>query len=413
MRLLWVKAGKILPVDTGGRIRSYHILRSLAAQEEVAFLSYYGGLHDPDYEAKLQANIPGALVMHTAAPDTTPLEQALDYLRRLPQLAPYAVSKFTDLRVRKVIADWFSQDRFDVAVCDFLSASLNFPESLSKPTVLFQHNVESSLWRRMASTETNLAKRLLFKIESAKMERYERNALKRFHRVIAVSETDRQQMLAMQPGCEITVVPTGVDCREFTGAPPASGTPPRIIFIGSMDWEPNIDSVAFFCRDIWPSIRTQFPDAIFEIVGRNPHAKVRALASDSIRVTGTVPSINSYLKDATVVVVPLRIGGGTRLKIFEAMAMGKAVVSTSIGAEGLDVSSGRNIILADDPQRFAEAVLLLLRDPALRRKYEEAAAQLAAEYDWPKIAQSFLAVLQKAASAQKKNLTPDSVPAHS
>jgi glycosyltransferase involved in cell wall biosynthesis len=181
-----------------------------------------------------------------------------------------------------------------------------------------------------------------------------------------------------------------------------------------MDWEPNIDAVIFFARDIWPSVQARFPDAVFEIVGRNPDSKVRGLASPSIKVSGTVPSIVPHVKDATVVVVPLRIGGGTRLKIFEAMAMGKAVVSTSIGAEGLDVTSGKNLILADDARTFADAVLLLLCDPAVRRRYEEAAAQQASKYDWPQIAQRFLAVLQKAASAHESpQATSDSTPIHS
>jgi glycosyltransferase involved in cell wall biosynthesis len=414
MKLLWVKAGKILPVDTGGRIRSYHILRSLAVREQVTFISYYGGKRDVEYEATLKDKIPGAVTIYTAAPDTTALERQVDYLRRLPQSAPYAVSKFTHQLAQKAVASWFSDQGGEVAVCDFLSASLNFPERLSKPTVLFQHNVESSLWRRLATTEGNPVKKILYKIEAGKMERYERRALKRFQHVIAVSEVDRQQMLAMHSGCPITVVPTGVDCAEFSVAPPASIKPPRIVFIGSMDWEPNIDAVIFFARDIWPSVQARFPDAVFEIVGRNPDPKVRGLASPSIKVSGTVPSIVPHVKDATVVVVPLRIGGGTRLKIFEAMAMGKAVVSTSIGAEGLDVTSGRNLVLADDARTFADAVLLVLCDPALRRRYEEAAAQQASKYDWPQIAQRFLAVLQQAASAHESpQATSDSTPIHS
>jgi hypothetical protein len=145
MKLLWVKAGKILPVDTGGRIRSYHILRSLAVREEVTFISYYGGKRDVEYEATLKDKIPGAVTIYTAAPDTTALERQVDYLRRLPQSAPYAVSKFTHPLAQKAVASWFSDQGGEVAVCDFLSASLNFPERLSKPTVLFQHNGELSL----------------------------------------------------------------------------------------------------------------------------------------------------------------------------------------------------------------------------------------------------------------------------
>jgi sugar transferase (PEP-CTERM/EpsH1 system associated) len=399
VRILWVKAGKLLPVDTGGKIRSYNILRFLARDHEVTLLSYYGGRHDPEYERALSKELTGAEVIHTATRDGTALEQGLDYLCRLPQAAPFAVSKFTHPKVQTAVAARLSEGRFEAAVCDFLSASLNFPLEPRTPTVLFQHNVESSLWQRLASTESNLLKRLIYKIESAKMTRYEQAALRRFQHVVAVSGRDRQQMLDMDPSCEITVVPTGVDTAKFSVAPPSQTPPARIVFTGSMDWEPNIDAVEYFCREIWPRVHGQRPKAVFQIVGRDPHPKVRRLASLSIEVTGTVISVADYLRDATVVVVPLRIGGGTRLKIFEAMAMGKALVSTSIGAEGLEVQSGRDLILADDAPSFAQAVLLLLEDAQLRRQYEEAAVRLASQYDWSRIVQQFAEVLSRTVRA--------------
>jgi glycosyltransferase involved in cell wall biosynthesis len=293
------------------------------------------------------------------------------------------------------VASSLREKKFDVAVCDFLSASLNFPETLATPTILFQHNVESALWQRMASTEANPVKRLAYQIEARKMARYERDSLNKFQHVIAVSDHDRQQMLEMDPACAISVVPTGVDTQKYAVAPPATANPPRIIFTGSMDWEPNIDAVAYFCQDIWARVHAEFPAAVFQIVGRNPHSRVKQLASDLVQVTGTVPSVADYLRDATLVVVPLRSGGGTRLKIFEAMAMGKALISTSIGAEGLDVKNGSDLILADDAAAFADAIILLLRDASLRRQYEQAAAKLAARYDWSNIVQRFAEVLQE------------------
>ena len=395
MRILWVKAGKLLPVDTGGKIRSYNILRHLARDHDVTLLSYYGGQRDVAYESEIQRELPGAHTIYTAALDGTALAQSLDYVRRVFRSAPFAVSKFTHPEVQRVVATWLREKKFDVAVCDFLSASLNFPSVLGTPTVLFQHNAESALWRRMAATESSAARRLAYQIEATKMARYERRTLPKFHHVIAVSEHDRQQMLAMYPECAISVVPTGVDTQQYAVAPPATADPPRIIFTGSMDWEPNIDAIVYFCQEVFPRVRAEFPSALFQIVGRNPHTRVKQLTCDSIKVTGTVPSVAEYLRDATLVVVPLRIGGGTRLKIFEAMAMGKAVISTSIGAEGLDVQSGRDLILADDTTAFAEAIVLLLRDAAMRRQYEQAATKLAAQYDWSNIVQRFAEVLQQ------------------
>jgi glycosyltransferase involved in cell wall biosynthesis len=401
MKILWVKAGKLLPVDTGGKIRSYNLLRQLAARHEVVLLSYYGGARDEAYEAEIGRHLPGAHTIHTAAPDSTTFERALDYLRRVRRPEPYAVTKFTDPAVRRTVADWLGERRFDVAVCDFLSASLNFPRTLATPSVLFQHNVESALWRRQARHEPNPLKRAVFKIEAGKMLRYERAAVRRFHHVIAVSEHDREQMSSWAEGHRISVVPTGVDLRTYraTAEEASVETPggPLVLFLGSMDWEANVDGVDYFCREVWPRVLAEVPGARFRIVGRNPQARVLKLASDSVEVTGTVPSVVEHLREAAVFVVPLRVGGGTRLKIFEAMAAGKAVVSTTVGAEGLDVSHGRDILLADDAETFAESVVALLKDEAARRRLELAASELAARYDWPVVARGFEETLARVA----------------
>jgi len=204
-------------------------------------------------------------------------------------------------------------------------------------------------------------------------------------------------------GDRITVVPTGVDLAQYRPAakqPDASA--PLITFVGAMDWEPNVDGVEYFCSEVWPAIKAEVPQARFRIVGRNPDRRVQKWASDSIEVTGRVPSVVEHLQESAVVIVPLRIGGGTRLKIYEAMATAKAVVSTTIGAEGLDVHHGRDIMLADDPRAFAQAVIMLLRDSDLRRRYEQAAAETAARYDWPAIGERFSEVLQSV--AEKKSV---------
>lgn len=402
VRILWVKAGKLLPVDTGGKIRSYNILRHLARNHGVTLLSYYSGQRDFAYEAEIERELPGAQTVYTANRDGARVAQVLQYLGHLFQSVPFAVSKFTHADVQRAVAARLDENQFDVAVCDFLSASQNFPENLTTPTVLFQHNVETVLWQRMASTESNPVKRFAYQLEARKMSHYERNVLGKFHHVIAVSEHDRQHMLAMYPACAISVVPTGVDTQKYGPAPPASANPPRIVFTGSMDWEPNIDAVGYFVQEVFPSVCAEFPSAVFQIVGRNPPSRVKQLASRSVVITGTVPSVAEYLREATVVVVPLRIGGGTRLKIFEAMAMGKAVVSTSIGAEGLEVKTGRDLILADDATSFVHAITLLLRDSALRRRYEEAAAKLASQYDWSNIEQRFAEILREVSRGTAK-----------
>jgi glycosyltransferase involved in cell wall biosynthesis len=160
-----------------------------------------------------------------------------------------------------------------------------------------------------------------------------------------------------------------------------------------MDWEANVDAAIYFCEKIWPRVLSSVPGAKFRIVGRDPHPNIRKLASGSVEVTGTVPSVVGYLKTAAVVVVPLRIGGGTRLKIYEAMAMGKVIVSTPIGAEGLDVHHGKDIVLSEEPEDFARQIVTLLDDVAARAQLGRAAIKTASQYDWSVIADRFEKVL--------------------
>jgi glycosyltransferase involved in cell wall biosynthesis len=394
VRILWVKADKLLPVHNGGNIRSYHMLRQLALRHEVTLFSYYGGAIDAEYEAALGREFPGAVGFCTKKQPLAGLMRGADYIFHLSTPAPYAISRFASLQVQEKLAAWFRENRFDAAICDFLDAAVNFPTSPVVPSFLFQHNVESEIWRRHAETELNPIKKYLYRVEFAKMLHYEQTMVRQFHHVIAVSEHDRQLMGAWADQSRISVVPTGVDLREYRPAAAPQEVGLLVVFVGAMDWEPNIDAVEYFCQTIWPSIQAQVPDSRFRIVGRNPGGRVQRLASGSVEVTGSVPRVLDHLREAAVVVVPLRIGGGTRLKIYEAMAAGKAVVSTSIGAEGLDVHHGTDVMLADDADGFAGATITLLHDRELRRRYESAAARLATRYDWSAIGERFAEILE-------------------
>lgn len=393
MKILWVKANKILPVHSGGDLRSFNILRQLAARNNVIFFSYYDGPVDAEYENTLRQQLPSAVCVSTGREQNSLASRGFDYLWRLPNAAPYAVSRFASAKVRERLEACLSQTRPDVAVCDFLDAAVNFPEQMDVPSVLFQHNVESEIWRRHASNGATGVKKLLYRMEFSKMLRYERHALARFDHVIAVSEHDKKLMSAWTRPERITVVPTGVDTEQF--CPDKSvREKPLVVFVGAMDWEPNVDAVKYFCAEIWPQVLAKVPEARFRIVGRNPQRRVKGLENSSVEVTGRVPSVIEHLREAAVVVVPLRIGGGTRIKIYEAMATGKAVVSTTVGAEGLDVHHGKDIVLSDEPKEFAESVARLMQDEQARSQVGKAAASLAAKYGWPVIGTKFGEILQ-------------------
>jgi glycosyltransferase involved in cell wall biosynthesis len=234
-------------------------------------------------------------------------------------------------------------------------------------TLLFEHNVEAQIFDRHAQTDRSAARRWYMSLQAAKMRRFEAQAGRAFNAVISVSETDRRVFEEAYGWNNVRTIDTGVDVNYFR---PVSGAEhgDRVVFIGSLDWLPNEEGLEFFVREIWPEIQRQRPAARFQIVGRNPSAAVGRLAATSgVELVGPVPDVRPYVAAASAVVVPLRIGGGTRIKIFEAMAMGKAVVSTTLGAEGLPVTSGENVVLADAPADFAASVVELLADGARRQ----------------------------------------------
>lgn len=406
MKILWVKANKILPVHSGGDLRSFNIVRQLATQHEVIFFSYYDGPADREYETKLQQELPGAICVSTGKEHGSVAARGLDYVLRLPNAAPYAVSRFASLKVQERLKSCVSQQMPDVAVCDFLDAAINFPENKQVPSVLFQHNVESEIWRRHASNGSSAIQKLIYRMEFSKMLRYEQQALAGFDHVIAVSDHDKKLMSAWTQPERITVVPTGVDTQQFCPDPSVQEKP-LVLFVGAMDWEPNVDAAKYFCAEIWPMVLAKVPHARFRIVGRNPDRRVKSLESPSVEVTGRVPSVVDHLREAGVVVVPLRVGGGTRIKIYEAMATGKAVVSTTVGAEGLDVHHGQDIVLSDQPKEFANSVAQLFQDNQARTRMGKAAAALAANYGWPVIAAKFGQILERVTRSSPKVVLGD------
>jgi glycosyltransferase involved in cell wall biosynthesis len=409
MRILWIKANKILPVHSGGDLRSFNILRQLARSEEVIFFSYYDGPADAEYQKNLQEQLPGSICLSMGRGQSSQIARGIDYLRRLPDQAPYAVSRFASGKVGERLRSCLSQQRPDVVVADFLDAAVNLPECLEVPSVLFQHNVESEIWRRHATNGSSGIKKLVYGVESSKMLRYEKKAVRQFDHVIAVSDHDKQLMSAWVEAKRITVVPTGVDSEQFCPGQQSSQEKPLVVFVGAMDWEPNVDAVNYFCAEIWPKILSRVPGTRFRIVGRNPDRRVRALAGPSVEVTGRVPSVVEHLREAAVVVVPLRVGGGTRIKIYEAMAVGKAVVSTTVGAEGLDVHHEQDIVISDQPEDFAASVAALLCDAEARSRLGQAAAKLAAKYGWPLIGEKFKEILR---SVIGKSSAANAGPAH-
>ena len=396
MKILWVKAGGLVPPDTGGKIRSYNILRQLARQHSITFFSFYAA-HNPDVHAELKHMFDRVVTMPLRIPAPKSFAEMCDYAIRLFSSEPYGITKYCRPEVRRGLRTLLEQENYDVILCDFMAAAGVIPWDCATPKVLFTHNVEATIWRRHYEVASNVIWKAISWQEWRKMEAAERRYLRLADRVLAVSETDRDAFATFLDLEKLTVIPTGVDVEYFQPFP-GEQTANSLVFTGSMDWLPNEDAIFYFADAILPLMRKHSPEVFLDVVGRNPSRKLQALAESekSIRLTGWVDDIRPFVGRGSVCIVPLRIGGGTRLKIFEAMAMGKAVVSTSVGAEGLAVRSGENIVLADTPNDFAQAVISLLRDPGRRQQLGAAARTLVQEhYSWTIVANDFARALQE------------------
>jgi sugar transferase (PEP-CTERM/EpsH1 system associated) len=390
MRILWLKSDPLLPLDKGGKLRTWHLMRHLARRHQITYLSFA----DPDQPRAEVDRMQQVAVRVETIPRRDPPKRSLRFYAgvalHLADPLPYAVGNYRSRAYRRRFRELVSDTAFDLIVCDFLPPAVNLPARLAAPAVLFTHNVEAEIWRRHAETAATPAARLLYQTQHRRMLAFEERTLRRFDGVLAVSEADRDTFARLYPGAAkrpIEIVATGVETQFFAPAPSAAGGR-HLVFTGSMDWLPNEDAMLYFCREILPLVRAREPEVTLSIVGRAPTPAVQKLAADhGVVVTGRVDDVRPFMREAAVYIVPLRIGGGTRLKIFEAMAMGKAVVSTRVGAEGLPVTDGEHVRLADDPWTFADAVVRLLQDAGARRSLEAAARQLVvARYDWSAVA---------------------------
>jgi glycosyltransferase involved in cell wall biosynthesis len=398
LKILWIKTSPLHPLTRGGDLRSFHMLRCLHQHHSVVFAGLASG--DVQREGTKQSPLYSAEASWTK--HRLPEKSTLTFMLGAAQNAllsrlPYAVTRFQSAAWKSSISNLLAQHSFNLLICDFLFPSASLPwEQLKKPgspaLLLFQHNVESLIWQRRAQHASALS-RPYWKAQWLRMERFEREMSQRFDGVVAVSEDDATIFRErFQLDNVMGHVATGVDSQHFQSVPRMLSHPPKIVFLGSMDWHANIDAVQQFVEHSWPTIRAAHPGAIFQIVGRDPSTAIQQLASieAGIEVTGTVSDVRPYLRNAHVMVVPLRIGGGTRIKIFESMAAEVPVVSTSIGAEGLPVEHERDLLLANDAATFAQSVVRLLDDPALAQRLAEQARQrVLRDHTWEAVTAEF------------------------
>lgn len=392
-RLAFISTVFLLPADAGGKIRTGNILRGMmggafeitlvmpATPEQQA---QWGGELKPMCDHLVTWPAPKALPRWT---------RAVDLLRATPA----NVANDATAAARHTVARLLGEHDFDVVVYDFVHAAVLRPAHTKSRarTVCFTHNVEAEIFERHAKTAEGPLMRRMWASQAAKMRRYEGQALRDFDCVIAVSERDGQQFSAAYAVAHPQVIPTGVDLDFFSWQAPVAPTaeqPPTAVFTGSMDWAANVDGVRFFLSDVWPLVLEKRHDARFTVVGRHPPAALLREAEGvaGVSFTGFVDDVRPYVRAAQAFVIPLRVGGGTRIKAFEAMAMGCPLLSTAIGIEGLGVTPGEHYLLANSAADQAAAVLRLFKDAALRQALSQAAReQVESRYGHRVAAQAF------------------------
>ena len=354
------------PLNSGKRIRTWNILSRLAKRHQISFVCY-GESSSEGARALLEAGIE----VHAVAPlkELNGVELYAQLLLNLASQYPYSVTKHHTKRFADCVRQLLQTSHFDLVHCEWTPYARYLDDLIAGPPALIAtHNIESQIWERRAKHSETAIEKLFFSLQAKKMRRFEQRALPEAAAITAVSQPDIDA--AKNWKCQqVTLVPNGVDLDFFQPSATERNSN-EVLFLGSLDWFPNWDGLEYFVADIWPTIRIAKPDARLLIVGRKPPAdKVKNLENKpGIEVIGEVEDVRPYLARAGALIVPLRIGGGSRIKILEALAAGTAVVTTSVGVEGLDLEDGVHVAVADNASAFADRLLQLLASPDARRR---------------------------------------------
>lgn len=399
MRILFLTYGLPHPMNSGARIRDAALLRHTAGRHRTALLSLLECPEEARHLPSLRAFCDP--VRAVAQRPRTAIEHAEGLTQALIRHRPLATHPFfyPELAaiLRRAVASW----RPDILQIEhsFLAPYVGAIPPAGRPrTILSFHNIGARQYRRMLRLQTGPFETGLFFLKWLVMLRWETRAARAFDHCITVSESERQWLRKRSPGLPVTVIENGVDTKRLR--PLADAGPGNVlVFVGTMGYPPNVDAVLHFHDRILPRIRERVPDARLLVVGRSPAPALERLAfTGGITLTGDVPDPVPYYAGARVCVVPLRGGGGTRLKILESMALGKPVVSTSLGCEGLQVRHGEEILVADAPREFARSVANLLESPALRHRISTQARDLVEHrYDWSRIGEGLLGLYERIA----------------
>jgi glycosyltransferase involved in cell wall biosynthesis len=391
-KILFVTTRIPYPPWEGHQIRTYNLLKRVCEEHEVKLVSFVRSDEDPEHAEHLRTICKSVDLIKIPA-DQSKAKLLSTILSGVVTKTPFVVRKYSAPEMEQKLKEVIEQDSPDLIHFDMLPLAQYLPLCGDIPTILNDHNVESLLVERRAEATSSIPQKVFFSNQAPKLEEFEKYATQNATEILACSQDDAEILSHMGNGKGIHVVANGVDIEQFIPSDNAQVDHNKIIFVGGMGWFPNKDGMNFFIKEAMPLISEQNPNTSLTVVGKSDGLEIPDQLRDKVSATGFVDDFRPLVHEAAVYILPLRVGSGTRLKLLEAMAMGKAIVSTTIGAEGVVLEDGENILIADTPQEIAGAVLKLMRNEPLRERLGKAAHEQAKNlYDWRILGNKMLAV---------------------
>lgn len=401
------------PPRGGALQRNYNLLREVSREHQVDLITLNQkallSTREKIEESKsVVSDLCNKLEVFDIPSDKSKIRWYMLLILNIFSSLPYSVWRYKSKPMTRAVQGAIASEHYDAVHVDTVDLAQYVMSLSAPPRLMNHHNVESVVLFRRAKNETNLLKKAYLYLQAVKLRRYEAVVVREFETNAVVSKQDGDALRRISSDVNITLVPNGVDTDYFK---PLGTTRKKasVIFVASLDWYPNVDAVRYLIRDIWPKMKASIPDCEMDLIGAPPPRFVLDFArrNSDFKVHGFVEDVRPPIDSASVYIVPIRVGGGTRLKILDAMAMGKAIVSTSIGCEGIDVKDGEHIMIADTPDKFVDRVKTLIQDAQLRQRLERNARERALEmYSWTRIgpelvqAYNFISATQRDSSRQ-------------
>jgi glycosyltransferase involved in cell wall biosynthesis len=420
MRIMWASHVIPYPPKSGVHLRSYHLLRAAGMHNDVDLLAF---IQEPwlkiFYASREEAledctrhlrDICASVRFLPIDNLTRPFGKVRTAIEGVLSRQSYTVRWLQSRAARQAFADCARGAAYDLAHFDTISLAPFRPLFARTPATLGHHNVESHMLRRRSQSETDWLKRWYFLQESSSVGGYETRVAGNFAAHIACSELDCERLRALSAQIHAVAIPNGVDVEYFRPAGRAAQQH-TLVFVGSLNWYPNVDAVSFLLREVWPLLKSRVPSVRLDVVGSAPPESILRLAASraDVKVHGFVDDVRPFMDAATLYVCPIRDGGGTKLKLLDAFAMAKCVVAHPIACEGIDVAAGRNVMLADSAAQFADCIQTLLENQILRERIGKAARELVvAHYSFAQIGRRLCEVFEAAAASGRQDLRPSS-----